>query len=388
MATTGVVGQQWRADVTAFGSVEPWDGSSTLHWYIAAEDRWHDPNTDSGVRHRRLTGTAVFETKMRIPGGDAVQRVWSVADGGGYTLIEVHNDSALPIACAVTRPDALANRPLADVPIQGIDLPSGSVLLPIGHRSSAVIGLAHRPGPPPMLPSGLPAPDAVVRGWTSRTDAASRLELPEAGLADAVRAARCEVLLGGTDHPDVDPERFLLGVCELVRMSELDERNAQALAIDVAEAVATVAAGTSPLGTAALDSAGVVLAHAGERRALGDLTRLVAKRQPPNAPVAPGGQDDIATIAAIEGRIARGATLFPWGFPAMWLGVDFQAHGLVAGPSSRLSVAVRWHGENAAVLWEIDGDAVTLTTAAVVGGWSSNAQRGEALLPLAPQTIH
>src|SRR5688572_5419061 len=117
MATTGVIGQTWRADVTATGSVEPWDGSALLDWYIAADDRWHDPRTDHGVRHQRVDGTAVFETKVRIPGGDAVQRVWSVADAGGFTLVEVTNDSSLPMAVAITRSDIVANRPPADVPI-------------------------------------------------------------------------------------------------------------------------------------------------------------------------------------------------------------------------------------------------------------------------------
>src|SRR5687767_8541279 len=116
MATTGVIGQTWRADVTSSGSVEPWDGSATLDWHVAADDRWHDPRVDTGVRHRRIDGSAVFETKLRIPGGDAVQRVWSVPDRGGYTLVEVTNDSSLPIVVAFTRPDIVAHRPPAKVP--------------------------------------------------------------------------------------------------------------------------------------------------------------------------------------------------------------------------------------------------------------------------------
>ena len=111
MATTGVTGGRWRAEVTPAGAVEPWDGSDPLAWFVAADDRWHDPARDTGVRHRRVDGTAVFETAVRVPGGDAVQRVWSVADRGGITLIEVHNDSPLPIACAFTRPDLLTTRP-------------------------------------------------------------------------------------------------------------------------------------------------------------------------------------------------------------------------------------------------------------------------------------
>ena len=134
MATTGVVGQRWRATVTSAGFVEPADGSPTLGWYVAADDRWHDPQTDPSVRHHRLSGTAVFETRMRVPGGDAVQRIWSVADRGGFTLVSVHNDSPAPFAVAFTRGDVATNRPIVDVPIEGIDLPAESIVVPVGHR--------------------------------------------------------------------------------------------------------------------------------------------------------------------------------------------------------------------------------------------------------------
>lgn len=379
MATTGVVGQTWRADVTASGSIEPWDGSTRLDWFVAADDRWHDPRADSGVRHHRVGGTAVFETKVRIPGGDAVHRVWSVADHGGFTLVEVRNDSTLPIACAFTRPDVVASRRPAEVPIEGIDLPAGSVLLPVGHHSSVAVGLAHGRDRPQNLPRGLPPPDAVVRGWASRADAASRLEIPDTGLADAVRAARCEVLLTGPSDPAIDPERFLLGLGELVRMFEIDQRDARSLSADVAESVASVAAGTSPLAPAALAAAGTVLALAGERRAGRDLQTMIAGRNQTSEPVLDALVDDIATIAAVERRIARGPELFPAGIPAAWLGVDFEVHGLVVRPDSRLSMAVRWHGPNAAVLWDVEGERVRLSTDVAAGGWASDDRRGEAL---------
>ena len=77
--------------------------SPPLGWYVAADDRWHDPRSDPASATSASPGTAVFETRMRIPGGDAVQRVWSVADRGGYTLLSVDNDSPSPIAVAFTR---------------------------------------------------------------------------------------------------------------------------------------------------------------------------------------------------------------------------------------------------------------------------------------------
>ena len=87
MITTGVTGGRWRASVTPWGAVEPWDGSPALDWHVAADDRWHTPRDESAVRQKRLGGTAVVETRVRIPEGDAVQRVHSVADHGGLTVV-------------------------------------------------------------------------------------------------------------------------------------------------------------------------------------------------------------------------------------------------------------------------------------------------------------
>jgi hypothetical protein len=391
MATTGVVGQTWRADVTETGSVVPWDGSPQLDWFVAADDRWHDPRTDSAVRHWRLGGTAVFETKLRIPNGDAVQRVWSVADGGGHTIVEVRNDSPLPIAVAFTRADIVTGRPPTDVPIQGIDVPASTVLLPVGHRATVTVALPHGSGSgAPTLPARLPPSDAVARGWTARADAASRLDLPEPSIVDAVKAARCEVLLRGAPHPDDDPVRHLLALGELVRLGEIAERDAVELAPAVASAVSAVAVGDAPWRDAALDAAGVVLAAANERRALNDLAALrrrisTSKRSQicPDLLVETSLLAGVEAVAAVERRIVAGSRLFPGGIPPAWRGADFEAHGLVAGPRSRLSLALRWHGANPAVLWELTGDPVPLSSAVPIGGWSTDAPTGEALWRIA-----
>jgi hypothetical protein len=391
MATTGVVGQAWRADVAPWGAVDPWDRSGVLDWRVAADDRWHDPRTEPTLRHRRIDGAAVFETAIRIPGGDAVQRVWSVADAGGYTLVEVTNESTLPIAVVFTRPDVVAHRAPTSMAVPGIDVPSGSVVLPVAHRTTVTVGLPHR-GFATTLPDGLPAPDAVARGWVARTDAASRLDLPDAAAVDAVRAARCEALLCALPDPRHEPERYLLTAAELVRIGELAGRGIVSVVDDVALAAEAAGRRSDPLRSAALAAAGVALAAAGEQRALRDLER--ARVRPPGLAGAPrvdtmavasvGGDAGIEVVAAVERRIVAGtaprtAALFPEGIPATWLGRDFEAHGLVAGPASELSLAVRWHGENAAVLWEVSGDAVGLTSPAVPGGWATDATRGESL---------
>ena len=150
---------------------------------------------------------------MRIPGGDAVQRVWSVADAGGYTLVSIDNDSPSPIAVAFTRRDLATDRPVADIADrrhQPADRCGGAAGRPSGDRH-------RRPSPtaasgPTSLPPGLPGADGRrPRLGRPGPTSASRLDLPEAALVEAVRAARCEVLLVGPPTSAAEPERHLLG---------------------------------------------------------------------------------------------------------------------------------------------------------------------------------
>nr|MBA3604854.1 response regulator [Acidimicrobiia bacterium] len=234
---TGALGGRWRADVTAWGAIEPWDGSPPLEWHVAADDRWHTPASDTTVRQRRVGGTPVFETRVHVPGGDAVHRCYSVAAAGGATVIELTNDSPLPIAVALTRPDLLTNRPPTDVGVQGIDLPAGTIVVPIGHRTSVTVALPHDGGGPGPLPGRLAGADEVARGWHSMAERSSRLELPDPSFVDAVVAARCDLLLAGPPPRDVDTVGYLLAVGELVRLGELPTSGVAALVEDVAAAV-------------------------------------------------------------------------------------------------------------------------------------------------------
>jgi hypothetical protein len=369
---TGVLGGDFRADVTPWGDVVPWDGSPRLGWFVAADDRWHVPADEVAVRQTRVSGAPVFETRLRIPGGDAVQRVWSVADGGGRTLVEVDNASPLPIACAVTRRDVLTARPPADVPIEGIDLPAGSIVLPIGHRASVTVAIDHHGAGAATLPAGWATADATARGWVGLAERASRVGIP--GVADRLVAARADVVLAGAPDVDDDPVAHLLALAELVRLGE----RAGDAADDVAVAVHAIARRSGWDVDAALDAAAVVLARRGEERAGRDLARIVAGRAgapPPDA----GDVNGIRAVAAIERRVVRGGRLFPDGIPAEWRGVDLEAHGLIAGPASTVSFALRWHGPNAAVLWDVEGAPVELSAPAVDPGWRARHRTGEAL---------
>ena len=382
MITTGVTGQAWRASVTPWGAVEPWEAGARFDWYVAADDRWHVPADEPSVRQIRLEGTPVVETRVRVPQGDAVHRVWSVADAGGMTIIEVTNESTLPIAVAFSHRAVLTERPIPSVPVAGLDehgvsLPAGAFVLPIGHATSVRVALPHRPDSalPGPLPAGLPAHAQVVRGWLTLAERASRLVLPEAWVshAEEVTSVRCELALGAA-IPAVgdDPAGFALAVGELVRMGE----RADPWLPELVEAVSALGPRPGWDADAGLAAARRVLAAADERRALGDLDRIVARRgaRSPRPEVTPVG---VRRVAWVEEAVAQGDALLPEGWPPGWLGQAWEAYGVPTVGLSTVSLGVRWHGERPAVLWEQTGDPVELHAF----GWSSREPKGDALWP-------
>lgn len=70
--------------------------------------------------------------------------------------------------------------------------------------------------------------------------------------------------------------------------------------------------------------------------------------------------------------------------PPTWLGINFEVYGIPVGPASSVSYAVRWHGERPAVLWEVTGDPVELTSPALDPAWRTSVTSGEALWPPPP----
>jgi hypothetical protein len=374
MTCTGVVGGRWRASVTGWGAIEPWDGSSAIDWFVAADDRWHRPQLEASTRQTLLDGTPVVETRVHIPSGDAVQRVYSVADAGGMTIIEVTNESTLPIAVAFTGGGLLSRRPPTSMPPQGIDLPADAVIFPIGHQAAVTVARAH--GTASTLPDSLPSADQVARGWLAQTQRASRLHLPDAALVDAVTAARCELLLNGpAAEESVDPATFILGVAELVRLGD----PASIWVPEIATQLERLARAGTQIASGAVEAAARLLHSAGEHRALADLRRmkLPAMAGSPFAlPTEPG-----LVPSWVEQQLViadeHSAELMPSSFPPAWLGVDFEAHGLAIGLASTLSFAIRWHGDRPAVLWEVDGPPMPLT----YGTWATGQLTGEALWP-------
>lgn len=387
MITTGVLGQRWRASISPWGAVEPWpsaregDAPTVVDWHIAADDRWHSPRHEAAVRQQRIDGTAVVETRVRVPDGDVVHTVYSVPEHGGLTIIEVRNESPRAVAVAFTSGDLLTVRP-PSAPIEGIDLPAGSIAFPVGHRASLVVALAH-PARRGQLPEHLATPLGVARGWSTVVDRAGRFVLPDPDVAVRVAATRCELALNGPVAPDDDPIGFLLGAGQLVRMGERADDWVPDVAATAEFVMRDAARRGAPDWTvaAALDAAASVLATAGEGRALRDLRTSVAALAPaaPLPPAAPA--DDVRGVSWHERRVVCGPSLMPLGIPRDWWGASFEAYSMPTGPGSSVSFAVRWHGERPAVLWEQHGEPVELTSPIAAPGWRSAEPKGETLWP-------
>jgi hypothetical protein len=307
--------------------------------------------------------------------------VWSAADAGGWTFVEMTNDSPLPFACAFSR-EVATSRPSIAMPVDGIDLPAGSTVLPVGHRTAITVGLSHS-----SIGRGLPRPHstaaAVARGWLAVTERASRIVLPAERLVEDLVAARCDLLLGAMPTRQDDPAGFLLAVAELVRLGEISRPDAT-LVDDVAIATRQVVRREGWDADAALDGAALVLTTVGEPRAALDVARIAARRTGDGTTVPAGRIGGIRAVAAVERRLARGPELFPEGIPVPWRGAGVEAHGLVASATTTISFALRWHGDRPAVLWEVAGDPVELRAPAVDPAWRTRDPSGETLWPPCP----
>lgn len=387
VVVTGIVGGRWRAEVSPRGAIRPLDGSRGLNWFVAAEDRWHDPAADPTVRQEALGGTPVTVTRLRVPGGDVVQTIRSVPDGGGHTVVTFDNESQAAVAVVLDRRDLVAARlPAMGLPA-GISIDGDPAVFPLAHGARLEVALAHGGDSRPIDLSSLPDRDRVAAGWQAQIAALGRVELPPGrdghGLARAVSLARCQLLLDGPVHPGDDPAAFLVGLDQLVR---LDEEVDPWLG-EVADAVAHLlrAAGDDETlswpAHVGLGAARSLLQSGDEVRALADLDGGVAGRGAADPPEVEALGDPSLVIALLEDRLARrtaeGVTILPHGFPEAWLGHPIEVHDLAVGPEARLSFAVRWHGERPAVLWEQRGSAPLSSGADP--SWSTAEPSGETL---------
>jgi hypothetical protein len=393
--TIGVLGGTRDATVDDRGLVAPRAAGWRLEWWIGAEDRWHLPAREAAVRQQLVDGMPVVQTAMRVPSGDAVQRVYGAPAGdvGEVAVVEIANESPAPFVAALVvqgassidldgttvyadgRSAIRTARPpsrwatsidgsTADIVIAGDASDDRFVprrdrgarlvtafLYPVAHRTTlrAVVALGTR-GLGGAEPAPLPDATTVARGWRVQLDRGMRVELPDEQLQRTVDSARATVALAGQAwraEPDVAAVLAEWG-------------------LDAEAAVAW-------------------------SRLSGRARRQLRKRAaaPPSSwshVLTRSSRTDAALLTDVRALLVHDddeRIKFFTDWPDSWRGlpVDVRDTPTARGP---VSCAVRWHGERPALLW--DGpEGVTFTAPGLDATWSSTDARGEVLLgPVSP----
>lgn len=392
MTLVGTLGGRGRARVDSHGSIASDLLGWTIDWWIGADDRWHVPKRESSVRQTFVGDAPVVRTAVRVPGGDAVQYVYGATAAGlpdGTIVVEFENDSPAPFVIALVvrqaravqvsgstahvdrRPAVVMARPpsrwsVAKGRSTDVEVCSGAAregafpattdrggrieaafLQPVPHRGRLRVALALGDGAPgPADLARLPDPDAAARGWVAQLARGTRVDLPDARLAAAVRVARGQVLLAaGLRRPGGDVVAALeeWGLdAEAAdgwrRLSGRDRRRARA----------------RPGRPARWDEVRALLDVGDPALLLIGLRGLLAFE----------GADGVVTLLAE--------------MPAEWRGQGIEVHEAPTryGP---VSYAVRWHGSRPALLWDAPRE-VRLRAPGLDPTWTSDEQVGDALL--------
>ncbi|MHB8670782.1 MAG: hypothetical protein ACYDAD_09535 [Acidimicrobiales bacterium] len=156
--TIGNVSSPAESVVDPAGLLTPWPRGWSLDWWVGADDRWHLPSQEPGVRQCLLDAAPVIETAMRVPGGDALHRVYAVVSGSQeLAVLELENRSRLPFALALV---IQSRGPDSPVHLGRIDL-LGSRVRVDGHTA---LLLPARPSRVATSASGEDACEDIVLG--------------------------------------------------------------------------------------------------------------------------------------------------------------------------------------------------------------------------------
>ena len=404
------------ATVDRFGRVGSIDGSWWVEWAVGAQDRWRVAHDEVAVRQSRVENAPVYETWMRIPGGDIVARVASANDGLGRALIlEFENLSADAVALAVAGRVAGSAAVTVDADAIGLDgiewirgeRPAGGVAVAVGDPWAAVsagpdasrveidgelpsgalvLALPHRQKVQVQVlidgefPSRPVTPDEISAGWRTITANRLAIEVPDsdlgeawdrilpdvvvqAGSADPRAAAEAAVVLDVAGLHD-EADRARATVVEAAESGSL--RGSDAVAALRSLASRDLLAGQE---SGLVELAGPLAAAAGESLDRSTLDR-VARALEASAPESAADARAAATAAhgsfdptsAAAGAADRVLSMVVSADDAA--GIDVlpevppEWHGQSIDVRScgtangRISFSVRWHGARPALLWE------------------------------------
>ena len=383
--SVGVIGGGEPATVDRAGTLSLAGAGWTCEWWIGADDRWRLPVHEVAVRQQRVANVPVVETVMRVPGGDAVQRVYGAAVPGRPIVMEIENRSPAPFVAAIvvrgaTRvaasgPHVVVDRAFAlswvrapsrwactvGTPVQmpvvtgraetGV-LPDSrdragrievALLHPVAHRTTLRMAITRAKGAPAVDVRTLPDAGAVVAGWRRMLDRGMQVQLPDRALEARLRAARAEVLLRGQG------------------------------------------ARPAPAVVAALEDWGFDDEAAGAWRRLGTRARRQAALRPPPGSWAELDRvtDDADLLVAarrllVDDRRDSTTVVLLSDHPEVWRGQPVEVRDAPVRGGT-LSFAVRWHGARPALLWDGPG-GMRVRIPRLDPAWETDAAAGEVLL--------
>jgi hypothetical protein len=406
----GVLGSSAQALVDAHGAVRPDGAPWQVDWWIGADDRWHVPARETAVRQSLVGAAPVVETSVRVPGGDAVQRVYGIGGPGGLVALEIQNASAAPFVAAFVlgpaptghlrevgtsrswvtvsgRPALLTPRPATrwaaglsgetletvvdghaergtfpGIRRRGMRL-EVALLHPLAHRTRLRCALAVGRDRSVRLDavdlSLLPDAHVAAAGWAAHLRRGMQAILPDHRLQQAVYAARAALLLGAdaagrphaAEQAALEDWGFDSEAAAVWRRLGIRERRRAAQRIPDPNPWETI--------------------HARLRSASPTFTW-------------PDGPAPLlrAVRDLLLGPSEVGSAMLLAQYPVGWRGQDLDVREAPtrAGP---ISYSVRWHGPRPALLWECE-NPIRLAAPGLDPSWSTTEARGEALL--APPT--
>ena len=418
------------------------DQSCKIEWGVRCADRWRLAHEERAVRQNRVDDTPVYETWLRVPGGDVIQRVAVLNDGRGRSIVvEYENDSAEAVMVATVGRAAKSVEASLECVVVGSSewirpqRPAGAVAVSsdiwaavtsdagsadaAGHGDVAMLhALPHRQklvvvvGIEGQLPSRPLRPTDAAAGWRTVTARSLQVEVPDLELTAAWRRIVCDLILaaGDTDvvaageaawwldlaglHDEADrARRTVLDACDrgqltadgavvaLRALASRDLRTAEPSGLDeLAGPLARVAGSMLDRETASIVARALEISWPkGAADALRLLDDLTVERRSDSSLVAAAAANVLGSLFR-DGRSSRTIQMLPE-VPAAWDGQPIDVRGLATGLGT-LSFSVRWHGDRPAALWERVGgpDDVMIACGGFGNDWSTNERNGEALL--------
>jgi hypothetical protein len=385
----GSLGSTRSARVDARGGISVERSAIALEWWVGADDRWHCATSEPAVRQRRLGAAPVYETSMRIPSGDALQRVYGIGGTGDPIIVEIENDSPAPVALALVVRGVHA----------GTDLTQTSVVLDRAlqiHATKPAARVVVAADPVALLAT-IEAGGAGDASPSVVPDGTGALAL----LQPLAHRTRCRFALV------LDPERVseidLVGAPgagdAALGWDAVLRRGMQVVFADPGPQAATDRARADVLLEAARENAGPEVFAALEdwgfdAEAVGVWRRLGWRARRRAARRRFGPATDAGSSATQVLRSTRDAVIAERRNGAIVLapeppvpGEPLEVHNAPTR-SGAVSYALRWHGPRVAVLWDVQPqpDSVHLIAPSLDPEWSTDEPSGEVLLGGAPIT--